>query len=110
MIRISGGYITKKKKKKYLKLAKGYSTLNYSEQIIQSLRLAFKSRKLRKRNFRSLWISRINIACRLYNLKYSTFIGLLRKFSIFVNRKILAFLVYYDIMSIGTIINFMINS
>lgn len=96
MIRISGGCSTKKKRKKFLKLAKGYSTLNYSEQVIQALQNAFISRKLRKRIIRSFWISRINSIVRMYNLSYSIFIGILRKFNILLNRKILAFLGYYD--------------
>jgi large subunit ribosomal protein L20 len=96
MIRISGGYTTKKKRKKFLKLAKGYSTLNYSEQVIQALQNAFVGRKLKKRRIRSFWISRINSIIRMYNISYSIFLGILRKFNILLNRKILAFLGYYD--------------
>ena len=67
-----------------------------SEQVARSLRYAFKGRKLRKRDFRSLWITRINAAARLNGMSYSTFINGLKKHNITVNRKILADLAVND--------------
>ena len=103
MIRVKRGNIAKKHRKKYLKLAKGYvgtaSKLSSlaSEQVIQSLNYAYIGRRLRKRDFRKIWISRINACTRYINLNYSSFIGLLIKANIFLNRKMLAFLAYTDL-------------
>ena len=94
--------MTHKRRTKTLKLAKGYwgaKSKQYraaSEQVARSLRYAFKGRKLRKRDFRSLWITRINAAARLNGMSYSTFINGLKKHNITVNRKILADLAVND--------------
>ena len=85
-----------------MKLAKGYwgaKSKQYraaSEQVARSLRYAFEGRKLRKRDFRSLWITRINAAARLNGMSYSTFINGLKKQNIEVNRKMLADLAVND--------------
>jgi large subunit ribosomal protein L20 len=85
-----------------MKLAKGYwgaKSKQYraaSEQVARSLRYAFEGRKLRKRDFRSLWITRINAAARLNGMSYSTFINGLKKQNITVNRKMLADLAVND--------------
>ena len=85
-----------------MKLAKGYwgaKSKQYraaSEQVARSLRYAFKGRKMRKRDFRSLWITRINAAARLNGMSYSTFINGLKKHDVVVNRKILADLAVND--------------
>ena len=84
------------------KLAKGYwgsKSKQYrtaSEQVRRSLRYAYTGRKLRKRDFRRLWITRINAACRLNGMSYSTFINGLKKKGIEVNRKMLADLAVTD--------------
>ena len=102
MARIKGATMTHKRRTKTLKLAKGYwgaKSKQYrasSEQVARSLRYAFKGRKLRKRDFRSLWITRINAAARLDCMSYSTFIDGLKKHNITVNRKILADLAVND--------------
>ena len=102
MARIKRSVNALKKRRKVMKLAKGYwgaKSKQYraaSEQVARSLRYAFKGRKLRKRDFRSLWITRINAAARLNGMSYSTFINGLNKHNITVNRKILADLAVND--------------
>ena len=100
MARIKRSVNALKKRRKVMKLAKGYwgakSKQYRAEQVARSLRYAFKGRKLRKRDFRSLWITRINAAARLNGMSYSTFINGLKKHNITVNRKILADLAVND--------------
>ena len=85
-----------------MKLAKGYwgaKSKQYraaKEQVARSLRYAYVGRKLRKREFRRLWITRINAAARLNGMSYSTFINGLKKHNIDVNRKMLADLAVSD--------------
>ncbi len=102
MARIKRAVNAQKKRRKVMKLAKGYwgaKSKQYraaSEQVARSLRYAFTGRKLRKRDFRSLWITRINAAARLNGMSYSTFINGLKKQNITVNRKMLADLAVND--------------
>ena len=102
MARIKRAVNALKKRRKVMKLAKGYwgdKSKQYraaSEQVARSLRYAYEGRKLRKRDFRSLWITRINAAARLNGMSYSTFINGLKKHNITVNRKILADLAVND--------------
>ena len=102
MARVKGAVMTRKRRKSVLKAAKGYwgaKSKQYraaSEQVARSLRYAFKGRKLRKRDFRSLWITRINAAARLNGMSYSTFINGLKKKNVEVNRKMLADLAVND--------------
>ena len=85
-----------------MKLAKGYwgaKSKQYraaTEQVRRSLRYAYKGRKLRKRDFRRLWITRINAAARLNGMSYSTFMNGLKKQNITLNRKMLADLAVND--------------
>ena len=85
MARIKGAVNAHKKRRKVMKLAKGYwgaKSKQYraaSEQVARSLRYAYEGRKLRKRDFRRLWITRINAAARLNGMSYSTFINGLKK-------------------------------
>lgn len=103
MIRVKRGNIANKRRKKYLKLAKGFIGSNSKlstfagEQIVQSYFFSYIGRKLKKRNFRSIWISRINSACRLRDTVYSTFVGNLKKLNIFINKKLLSFLTSNDL-------------
>ena len=96
MARIKGAVNAHKKRRKIFKLAKGYwgaKSRQYraaSEQVRRSLRYAYTGRKLRKRDFRRLWIVRINAAARLSGMSYSTFINGLKKANVNVNRKMLA--------------------
>ncbi|MGL5268789.1 MAG: 50S ribosomal protein L20 [Spiroplasma sp.] len=96
MARVKGGYTTNHRRKKVLKQAKGYygskSTLyrTANEQVMNSLAYAYRDRKNRKRDFRKLWITRINAAVRVEGLSYSTFMAGLKKSGIELNRKTLS--------------------
>ena len=102
MARIKRAVNAQKKRRKVMKLAKGYfgaKSKQYraaSEQVARSLRYAYVGRKLRKREFRRLWIVRINAAARINGMSYSTFIAGLKKQNIEVNRKMLADLAVND--------------
>ena len=102
MARIKRAVNALKKRRKVMKLAKGYwgaKSKQYraaSEQVARSLRYAYEGRKLRKRDFRSLWITRINAAARVNGLSYSRLIDGLKKADITINRKMLADLAVND--------------
>ena len=102
MARIKRAVNAQKKRRKMLKLAKGYygaRSKQYraaSEQVRRSLAYAYVGRKHRKRDFRRLWIVRINAAARLNGLNYSAFISGLKRKGIEVNRKMLADLALND--------------
>jgi large subunit ribosomal protein L20 len=93
---------SRKRKNKVLKLAKGYrggrSKLfrAASETVERALVYSYRGRKERKRDFRSLWIARINAAARMYGVTYSVFISGLNKTGIQINRKVLADLAVRD--------------
>lgn len=96
MPRVKGGIMTRKRHKKILKRAKGFK-LSRNKQyrtainaVKKALYYSYRDRKVRKREMRKLWITRINIACRKHGLSYSKFMGLLKKANININRKILA--------------------
>lgn len=109
MVRVKRGNVAAKRRKKYLSLAKGYIGANSrlstlaAEQVVQSLNFAYIGRRLKKRNFRRIWIYRINAASRIRKNVYSRFIGSLRKVNIFLDRKILAFLAFSDISAFNMI-------
>ena len=96
MARIKVAVSAHKKRRKIMKLAKGYygsKSKQYraaKEQVMRSLRYAYIGRKLRKRDFRSLWITRINAAARINGLSYSRFMSGLKKAGVDLNRKVLA--------------------
>ena len=96
MTRIKGSNIARKRRKKVLKEAKGYFGSKHRlyktahEQVMNSLSYAFRDRRQKKRDFRKLWIARINAACRMNNITYSKFINGLSKAGIEVNRKMLS--------------------
>ena len=102
MARIKRAVNAHKKRRMYMKLAQGYwgaKSRQYraaSEQVRRSLRYAYIGRKLRKRDFRRLWITRINAAARINGMSYSVMINGLKKQSIEVNRKMLADLAVND--------------
>ena len=102
MARIKGAMMTRKRRKKTLKLAKGYwgsKSKHFKmakEQVMKSGNYAFVGRKQKKRDFRSLWITRINAACRAEGVNYSTFMNGLKKSGIMINRKMLAELAVND--------------
>ncbi|KIM12032.1 MAG: 50S ribosomal protein L20 [Sulfuricurvum sp. PC08-66] len=96
MPRVKTGVVRRRRHKKILKMAKGFyqgrSRLfrKAKEQVERSLVYAFRDRKRKKRDFRRLWIVRINAACRLNDISYSQFINGLKKSGIELDRKILA--------------------
>ena len=109
MVRVTRGNVAAKRRKKYLTLAKGYVGSNSrlstmaGEQVVQSLNFAYIGRRLKKRNFRRIWIYRINAASRARQNIYSKLIGSLRNIDIFLDRKILAFLAFTDISAFNVI-------
>ena len=96
MARIKVAVSAHKKRRKIMKLAKGYygsKSKQYrasKEQVMRSLRYAYIGRKMRKRDFRSLWITRINAAARINGMSYSRFMSGLKKAGVDLNRKVLA--------------------
>ena len=102
MARVKGAMMTRKRRNKILKLAKGYwgakSKLYKmaNEQVMKSLQYAYTGRKLTKRDFRQLWIARINAACKMNGMNYSTFMHGLKLANVEINRKMLAELAVND--------------
>ena len=96
MARVKGAVRTRARHKKILKLAKGYfgaKSKNFriaNQAVMKSLVYAYRDRKAKKRNFRQLWITRINAAARMNGLSYSKFMNGLKKSNIALNRKMLA--------------------
>ena len=96
MARVKGAMMTRKRRKKVLKLAKGYwggkSKLfrTAKEAVMKSGRYAYIGRKQKKRSFRQLWITRISAGCRMNGMNYSTFMNGLKKAGITLNRKMLS--------------------
>ena len=96
MTRVKGGTIARARRKKVLKEAKGYFGSKHRlyktahEQLMHSGEYAYRDRRVNKRNFRKLWISRINAACREFEISYSKFINGLNKAGVTVNRKMLS--------------------
>lgn len=96
MARVKGGTVTRARRKKWIKLAKGYfghKSVGYKvakQAVVKSWTYAFRDRKQVKRNFRKLWIARINAAVRPHGLSYSQFINGLKKAEVLINRKMLS--------------------
>ena len=96
MARVKGGTVARARRKKVLKEAKGYFGSKHRlyktahEQLMHSGEYAFRDRRQNKRNFRKLWIARINAACREFEISYSKFINGLNKAGVAVNRKMLS--------------------
>ena len=96
MTRVKGGTVAKNRRRKVLKAAKGYFGSKHrlyktaQEQLFHSGEYAYRDRKANKRNFRKLWITRINAACRENNISYSKFINGLSKAGVEINRKMLS--------------------
>ena len=102
MARVKGAMMTRKRRNKILKMAKGYwgsKSRHFkmaNQAVMKSLTYAYTGRKLKKRDFRQLWITRISAACKLNGLNYSTFMNGLKKSNIAINRKMLAELAVND--------------
>ncbi|WP_028274171.1 50S ribosomal protein L20 [Atopococcus tabaci] len=102
MARVKGGVVSRRRRKKVLKLAKGYYGAKHrlfkvaNQQVMKSYQYAYRDRKQTKRNFRKLWIARINAAARMNGLSYSKLMHGLKVAGIDINRKMLADLAVND--------------
>jgi large subunit ribosomal protein L20 len=111
MPRVKGGTVTRKRRKKVLKLAKGYYGSKHTlykvanQQVMKSLQYAFRDRRQKKRDFRKLWITRINAAARINGLSYSKLMHGLKLSGIEVNRKMLAELAISDANAFAELAN-----
>ena len=96
MARVKGAMMTRKRRNKILKLAKGYwgaKSKHFkmaNEQVMKSLQYAYVGRRLKKRDFRQLWIARISAGCKMNGMNYSTFMHGLKLANVEINRKMLA--------------------
>ena len=110
MARVKGAMMTRKRRNKTLKLAKGYwgnKSRHFkmaNEQVMKSLTYAYTGRKLKKRDFRSLWITRINNAVRAQGMNYSTFMNGLKKAGVELNRKMLSEMAIHDPASFNALV------
>lgn len=101
-MRVPGGYSTKQRRKRVLKRAEGFwghrhrAYRTARQSLIKAAQYAFRDRKNNKRNFRRLWIQRINVATRANGLTYSQFIAKLKKQNIILNRKMLSEMAIHD--------------
>lgn len=111
MARVKGSNIHKNRRKKVLKLAKGYFGSKHKlyktakEQVMHSLKYAYRDRKQNKREMRKLWITRINAACRMNEISYSKFISGLNKAGIEINRKMLSEIAIDDAKAFTNLVN-----
>jgi len=111
MSRVKGGVRTRARHKKILKLAKGYfggksKLFRIANQaVMKSLVYAYRDRKARKRDFRKLWITRINAAARINGISYSRFMNGLKKSGIALNRKVLADMAVNDPVAFANLVN-----
>lgn len=110
MPRAKGGYKTRRRRKRVLEKAKGYYSsksrlFRIAKQAVdRSLLYAYRDRKNRKREFRALWIIRINAALRALGMTYSQFISKMKKVNIVSNRKVLADMAYNDPTSFSQLV------
>lgn len=111
MPRAKSSVVSHKRHKKILKLARGYRGAKSKlykvakQQVMKSLVYAFRDRRARKRDFRKLWIARINAAARLNGISYSRFMNGLRKAGVEINRKMLAEIAVNDAQSFGRLVD-----
>ena len=110
MARVKGGTIHRARRKKVMKLSKGYFGSKHilyrtaKEQVMHSLKYAYRDRRQNKRDFRKLWITRINAACRMNDISYSKFINGLNKAGIEINRKMLSELAIDDAKAFASLV------
>ena len=111
MTRVKGGTVARARRKKVLKEAKGYFGSKHRlyktahEQLMHSGQYAFRDRRQNKRNFRKLWITRINAACRENEISYSKFIDGLNKANVEINRKMLSEIAINDSQAFTELVN-----
>ncbi|GIP57149.1 50S ribosomal protein L20 [Paenibacillus woosongensis] len=109
MARVKGGFVVRRRHKKVLKLAKGYFGSKHrifktaNEQVMKSLLYAYRDRRTKKRDFRRLWIVRINAAARLNGLTYSKLMHGLKLAEVNINRKMLADLAVNDLNAFNSL-------
>lgn len=111
MARVKGGTVTRARRKKVLKLARGYFGSKHAlfrtakQQVMKSLMYAYRDRRQRKRDFRKLWITRINAAARMNGMSYNKFIHGLKVAGVDINRKVLAELAVTDQKAFAELVN-----
>ncbi|MBP2077373.1 50S ribosomal protein L20 [Oceanobacillus polygoni] len=111
MPRVKGGTVTRRRRKRVLKLAKGYYGAKSSlfkvakQQVMKSGQYAYRDRRQKKRDFRKLWIARINAAARLNDISYSKLMHGLKLAGIEVNRKMLSELAINDEKAFAQLVN-----
>ena len=116
MARVKGAMMTRKRRNKTLKMAKGYWGARSkhfrvaNEAVMKSLTYAYVGRKLKKRDFRSLWITRISAACKMNGMNYSTFMHGLKVANIQINRKMLAELAVNDAAAFAKLVEIAKNA
>ncbi len=109
MARVKGGFVTRRRHKKILKLAKGYYGAKHrlfkmaNQQVMKSLMYAYRDRRKKKRDFRRLWIVRINAAARMNGLSYNKLMHGLKLAGVQMNRKMLADLAVNDINAFNSL-------
>ncbi len=109
MARVKGGFVVRRRHKKVLKLAKGYFGSKHrifktaNEQVMKSMQYAYRDRRTKKRDFRRLWIVRINAAARMNGLSYSKMMHGLKLAEVNINRKMLADLAVNDINAFNSL-------
>ena len=110
MARIKGAVTTRKRRKKILKLAKGYygakskQFRTANQAVMRSLTNAYIGRKQKKRDFRSLWITRISAACKMNDINYSQFMNGLKKAGVTLNRKMLSEIAVSDMTAFASLV------
>jgi large subunit ribosomal protein L20 len=115
MVRIKRGNVARKRRKKIFSVAKGFRGAHSklfriaNEQVMKSLRYGYIGRKRKKRDFRRLWITRINAASRIHGTNYSKLISKLKMSQISLNRKMLAQMAVNDMNSFSNLIKSLFN-
>lgn len=110
MSRVKRGVNNHRRHKKLLKQTKGFWGQRSNvyrrahETLMRALRYAYIGRRLKKRDFRSLFITRINAACRLHSLSYSVFTNMLKKSNVIINRKMLSQLAIFEPEAFGSLV------
>ena len=116
MARVKGAMMPRKRRNKTLKMAKGYWGARSkhfrvaNEAVMKSLTYAYVGRKLKKRDFRSLWITRISAACKMNGMNYSTFMHGLKMANIQINRKMLSELAVNDAAAFAKLVEIAKNA
>ena len=116
MARIKGAIMTRKRRNKTLKMAKGYwgaKSKHFKmakQQVMKSGNYAFTGRKLKKREFRRLWITRISAAVKPFGMNYSTFMNGLKKAGVSLNRKMLSELAIHDAAAFASLVETAMNA